>query len=281
MIASGSQETRPSLLLLTTRIHRQIIDAMDLARAAELDEGELRQQIQALAAHLCARQDVELTEPEAADLVQRIMDEIYGLGPLQPLMQDPEVTDIMVTGARNVQVERLGRLEHTDISFADDEHLTRFIQRTVARAGRRIDEVSPVVEVRLSDGSRLNAVIPPLAVHGPTLSIRRFSDRRLSLEDLVRLGSLAPEMADFLVLAVRNRSNLVISGGSGAGKTTLLNCLSRFIPAGQRVVTIEETAELCLQHPDVVALESRLPNVEGRGGVSMRDLVRHALRIGS
>jgi pilus assembly protein CpaF len=178
-----------------------------------------------------------------------------------------------------VLVERRGRLESTSLRFADDAHLMQFIHRLVGRAGRRIDESSPMVDARLPDGSRFNAVIPPLALGGPTVSIRRFGNQRLQLEDLVRLGTLAPAIGDFLVLAVQGRMNVIVSGGTGAGKTTLLNCMSRFIPDSQRVVTIEETAELSLQQRDVVSLETRLPNMEGRGAVTQRDLLRNALRM--
>lgn len=269
----------PQLALLTTRIHQQIVEAMDLAKAAQLTEEELRQQLEALAVHLCAKSEVELTGDDKDDLVQRIMDEIYGLGPLQPLMQDPEVNEILVTGANTVRAERAGRVETTPISFANDDHLLKFIHRTVAKFGRRIDESSPIAEVQLEDGSIFSAVLPPLAVNGPTLSIRRLADRRLKLEDMVRVGSLAPQMADFLVAAITHRCNIVFSGSSGSGKTTLLNNVSPFIPDGQRVVTIEDTAELRLQNPGVISLQTRLPNVEGRGGVTAADLVRHAVRM--
>lgn len=278
MIAQATPEA-PHLVLLTTRIHRQIVEAMDLAKAAQLSEDELRQQLEALAVHLCAKSDVELAGDEKDDLVQRIMDEIYGLGPLQPLMQDPEVTEILVTGANTVRAERAGRVETTSVTFANEDHLLQFIHRTVAKFGRRIDESSPIAEVQLEDGSIFSAVLPPLAINGPTLSIRRLADRRLKLEDMVRVGSLAPQMADFLVAAIANRCNIVFSGGSGAGKTTLLNNVSRFVPDGQRIVTIEETAELRLQNPDVISLQTRLPNVEGRGAVTASDLVRHAVRM--
>lgn len=278
MIAEGNT-TRPALSLLTTRIHRQIIDAMDLSRAKELSESDLRQQLEALAAHLCAKQDIELTADENSDLVSQIMDEIYGLGPLQPLIEDPEVTGILVNGFDNVLAERRGRLESTRVGFADEEHLRLFIERTVTRGGRRIDEGAPIAEVRLPDGSIFSAVLPPLAVKGPNISIRRFANRRLNLEDMVKLGSLSPEMANFLILAVRNRANIVFSGGSGAGKTALLNGLTRFIPRGQRIVTIEETPELQLRQNDVISLQTRPANVEGRGGVGAGELVRTALRM--
>jgi pilus assembly protein CpaF len=212
-------------------------------------------------------------------MVRELMDEVYGFGPLQALMNDPAVSDVLVNGADTVFVERNGLLERTDVKFADDEHLLNFIQRLVGQAGRRIDEVSPMVDAKLADGSRLHAVIPPLALRGPTLSIRRFKNRIVQFEDMVQTGTLAPEMADFLIAAVKSRLNIVLSGGTGAGKTTLLNNLSRFIPASERVVTIEETAELQLQQADVVALETRVPNVEGKGLITQRDLLRNTLRM--
>jgi pilus assembly protein CpaF len=207
------------------------------------------------------------------------MDEIYGFGPLQQLMDDPEVSDVLVNGADSVFIERNGLLQRTDVRFADDSHLLHYIQRLVGQAGRRIDEVSPMVDAKLADGSRLHAVIPPLALRGPTLSIRRFKTRIVQFEDRVKLGTLAPAMADFLIHAVRARLNILLSGGTGAGKTTMLNNLSKYIPASERVVTIEETAELQLQQSDVVGLETRLPNVEGKGLITPRDLLRNSLRM--
>lgn len=281
MTAQGSTKSRPGtgIGLLTTRIRQQIIDAMDLGKASLLGETELRKQVEALSVHLCEKQEVGLVGPEKDDLVQHIIDEIYGLGPLQPLLDDSRVSAIIVNGFNNVQVERDGSVEKTPVSFGDDTHLLRFIQRTVARSGRRIDEASPIAEVQLEDGSLFHAVVPPLAVKGPTLTIRRFGQQQLTLQDMVKLGSLAPQMADFLSLAIQNRANVIFSGGAGSGKTTLLNNLSGFIPKGQRVVTIERTAELRLQQPDVVSLQTRLPNVDGKGGVSSRDLLRSALRM--
>ena len=207
------------------------------------------------------------------------MDEIYGYGPLEVLMHDESISDVLVNGFDSVFIERDGRLLQTDVKFADDAHLLRVIQRLVGKAGRRIDEVSPMVDAKLPDGSRLNAVIPPLALRGPTLSIRRFKTRAFQFEDMVRLGSLAPEMADFLMMAVKARLNIVISGGTGGGKTTLLNNLSRFIPSSERIVTIEQTAELQLQQADVVSLEMRPPNIEGKGEISQRDLLKNSLRM--
>ena len=283
MIASTSSsrmaDPRQSFQELKTRLHRQMVDAIDLSKAGELPEETLRAQLQALATHLCSVQSLNLAPADREIMVQEIMNEIYGFGPLQALMNDPEVSDVLVNGAYNVYVERNGMLMPTDVRFASDDHLLEFIQRLVGRAGRRIDEVSPMVDCKLPDGSRLNAVIPPLALRGPTLSIRRFKTKALLFDDMVRIGSLAGEMADFLKAAVAARLNLLISGGTGAGKTTMLNNLSRYISTSERVITIEQTAELQLQQPDVVALEMRPANVEGKGEVDQRDLLRNSLRM--
>ncbi len=272
-------DPRQAFQQLKTRLHRQMVDAIDLSKAGELSEHDLRSQLRALAAHLCSQQAVKLSGEDREVMVREIMDEIYGFGPIEPLMSDLDVSDVLINGPDSVFIERNGRLERTEIRFADDEHLLHFIQRLVSRAGRRIDEVSPMVDAKLPDGSRLNAVIPPLALRGPTVSIRRFKNRAIVLEDMVKMGSLTPEMADFLIASVRGRMNVVVSGGTGAGKTTLLNNLSRFIPESERVVTIEQTAELQLQQKDVVALETRPPNVEGRGEISQRDLLKNSLRM--
>ena len=264
---------------LKTHLHRRMVDAIVLSKAGKMDESELRQQLRALAAHLCTLDEVNLNGEQREQMVREIMDEIYGFGPLEPLMNDPEISDVLVNGPDRVFVERNGRLQQTPIQFADEHHLMRLIHRLVGRAGRRIDEVSPMVDAKLPDGSRLNAVIPPLALKGPTISIRRFRSRALLFEDMVSMGSMAPEMADFLVMAIRGRLNLLVSGGTGAGKTTLLNNLSRFIPVTERVITIEQTAELQLQQPDVVSLEMRPANVEGTGEIDQRDLLKNSLRM--
>ncbi len=275
----SNAESKRAFQQLKTRLHRQMIDAMDLSKAGQLPEHELRKQLRALAAHLCDMHSAYLPESEREQMVNEIMDEMYGFGPLEPLMNDPEVSDVLVNGADTVFVERRGRLERTDVRFADDNHLLHLIQRLVGRAGRRIDEVSPMVDAKLPDGSRLHAVIPPLTNRGPTLSIRRFSSVAVEFEDMVRSRSLTREMADFLIACVKGRMNVLLSGGTGAGKTTLLNQLSRFIPLTERVITIEETQELQLRQADVVGLETRLPNVEGRGAITQRELLRNSLRM--
>jgi len=272
-------EARRAFQKLKTQLHRRMVDAIDLSKAGRLPEEELRKQLRALASHLCSMDAVKLPEADRERMVSEILDEIYGFGPLEPLMSDPEVSDVLVNGPHSVFIERNGLLEETDVQFADDAHLMEVIRRLVGRAGRRIDEVSPMVGAKLPDGSRLNAVIPPLALRGPTVSIRRFRSKELLIEDMVRLGTLAPEMAEFLRYAVQGRLNVLVSGGTGAGKTTLLNNLSKFIPRTERVVTVEQTAELRLQQSDVVALEARPANVEGKGEITQRELVKNALRM--
>jgi pilus assembly protein CpaF len=212
-------------------------------------------------------------------LIDELMAESFGLGPLEPYMQDPDVTDILVNGPGEVYVERLGRLQETNTVFADEDHLMQIIQRVVSRVGRRIDEQSPMVDARLPDGSRINAIIPPLALNGPVLSIRRFGQQPLKLTDLMGFGSICQEMVVLLRAAIEGRVNVMISGGTGSGKTTLLNNLSAFIPADERLVTVEDSAELLLQRKHVVSLETRIPNAEGQGQITPRELVRNALRM--
>ncbi|MCA9024463.1 MAG: CpaF family protein [Planctomycetaceae bacterium] len=272
-------DPRKSFQQLKTRLHHQMVDAIDMSKAGELGESEFRRQLHSLANHLVNQREVNLSAEDRQTMVSELMDEIYGFGPIEKLMNDPEVSDVLVNGADSVFVERNGVLEHTDVRFADDAHLMRFIQRLVGRAGRRIDEVSPMVDAKLPDGSRLHAVIPPLALRGPTLSIRRFRTKAVLFEDMVKMQTLTPEMADFLIHCVKGRLNVLLSGGTGAGKTTMLNNLSRFIPTSERVVTIEETAELQLQQQDVVGLETRTANVEGKGLITQRELLRNSLRM--
>lgn len=274
---NGNSE--PDLQSLKSDLHQRLVDTIDFGKVASLERDEFRRQVLGVTQHLSRQLDDRLSESDREALVVQVMDEIYGFGPLESLMNDPAVTDVLVNRHDRVLVERDGRLTETNARFEDSEHLLRFVQTMVTRAGRRIDEGTPIVDARLSDGSRLNAVIPPLSLAGPTISIRRFPRKQLQIEDLIRQGALAPAMADFLILAVRGRMNLIVSGGSGAGKTTLLNAVSRFVPDTERVVTIEETAELQIQRPDVVSLETRLPGTEGTGGITQRDLLRNALRM--
>ena len=204
---------------------------------------------------------------------------VFGLGPLETLMKDPEISDILVNSSSQIYVERYGKLEKTDVRFRDDAHLMQIIERIVTRVGRRVDESSPMVDARLADGSRVNAIIPPLALDGPVLSIRRFGAERLTINDLIQFNSIPPQMAEVAAACVKSRLNMLVSGGTGAGKTTLLNCLSNYIPDNERIVTIEDSAELKLQQEHIVRLETRPPNIEGQGSVTARDLVRNALRM--
>jgi pilus assembly protein CpaF len=263
---------------LKAEIHRQLVEGLDLSKIHKVKPERLRRDVRNLAIKLTLNSPEMMNEMERERLVDEIMDEAFGLGPLEGPMHDPTVSDILVNGPREVYLERNGLLEQSDIVFADDQHLMMIIQRVAARVGRRIDEMSPMVDARLPDGSRVNAIIPPLSLSGPVLSIRRFGVR-LMAEDLVRLGTVPREMLELISGLVAGRISIIISGGTGSGKTTMLNTLSRFIPEEERLVTIEETAELKLQQPHVVKLETRPPNVEGVGQITQRDLVRNALRM--
>lgn len=264
---------------IKTGIHRELLDSLDLSRLTGLSDEELREDIQRLAESMLRSRAKKLPPIDEERLIDELMAESFGLGPLEPYMQDPDVTDILVNGPSEVYVERLGRLQETNTIFADEDHLLQIIQRIVARVGRRIDEHSPMVDARLADGSRVNAIIPPLALGGPVLSIRRFGHRPLQMGDLLVRGSVCPEIVQLLEAAVEGRINILISGGTGSGKTTFLNNVSRFIPAGERIVTIEDSAELKLQRKHVVKLETRPSNAEGVATISQRDLVRNALRM--
>jgi len=264
---------------IKTGIHRELLDSLDLSRITGLSDDELRQDIRDLAEGMLRNRSRKLPAIDEERLIEELIAESFGLGPLEPYMQDPDVSDILVNGPHEVYVERLGRLQETNTVFADDDHLLQIIQRIVARIGRRIDEHSPMVDARLPDGSRVNAIIPPLALHGPVLSIRRFGHRPLQVADLLVRGSVCPEMLQMLEAAIEGRINIMISGGTGSGKTTLLNNLSKFIPANERLVTIEDSAELRLQRKHVVKLETRPKSAEGTAEVSQRDLVRNALRM--
>ncbi len=264
---------------LKTAIHEELIESLDLSVIGEVDEDQLGEEIRHLAEEICAGLDKRLSEAEHQRMLDELMHEIFGLGPLEKLMQDPSVSDILVNGPHEVFAERNGRLELTDIIFADQQHVMRIIQRIVSRVGRRIDEISPMVDARLPDGSRVNAVVPPLALEGPKLSIRRFGTTPLDAEALIRKQAIPAEVMEFLAAAVAARTNILISGGTGAGKTTLLDALSAFIPDDQRLVTIEDSAELILQHRHVIRMETRDANVEGSGEITQRDLVRNSLRM--
>jgi pilus assembly protein CpaF len=252
---------------------------MDLSLIGTLGDAQARDQIRDLTQRLLVEEAAPLNVEQRKRVVQRIEDEVLGLGPLEPLLQDPSISDILVNGANQVYVERGGKLQLTDVNFNDNQHLLNIIDRIVSGIGRRIDESSPMVDARLKDGSRVNVIIPPLALDGPTLSIRRFAVELLSMEDLTALGSVSAEVARVLHAVVKGRLNVLVSGGTGAGKTTLLNILSGFIPADERIITIEDSAELQLQQPHVVRLETRPSNIEGKGEVTQRELVRNSLRM--
>jgi pilus assembly protein CpaF len=264
---------------LKTQLHQQLIANMNLAVVSTVNQEDLRVEVRRVVEELCQRSSSLLNRAERERLVGEILDETFGLGPLEPLMADPSVSDILINGHQTVYVERNGRLERAEVAFNDDRHLLNIVQRIVGRVGRRVDETSPMVDARLADGSRINAIIPPLALDGALVSIRRFGARPLQAADLVRLGAMTKEMLQFLSACVQARLNILISGGTGSGKTTLLNALSASIPAEERVITIEDAAELRLQQPHVGRLETRPRNAEGIGEISTRDLVRNALRM--
>jgi pilus assembly protein CpaF len=264
---------------LKIRIHRKLIDTLDLTKLSTLEMEMVKVEIRRILEELVMAESLPLSRMDRERLVTEIQHEVFGLGPLESLLKDPEITDILVNTHSQVYVERHGRLEKTDVRFRDDAHLMQIIERIVSRVGRRVDEASPMVDARLPDGSRVNAIIPPLALDGPILSIRRFGPEPLTMKDLIQFNSIPEQIADVLKACVRSRLNILISGGTGAGKTTLLNCLSNYIPESERIVTIEDSAELKLQQEHVVRLETRPPNIEGVGQVTQRDLVRNALRM--
>jgi len=264
---------------LKLRIHRLLLDRVDLGNLARMDLNQAENELRAAITELLGELAVPLSHRDRENLREEILHEVYGLGPIEPLLRDPEISDILVNTARQVYIERHGKLEPTTVMFRNDAHLLQIIDRIVSKVGRRIDESSPMVDARLPDGSRVNAIIPPLALDGPIMSIRRFGRAPMMIDDLIRVGALTPEMGMVLQAMVRARLNILVSGGTGSGKTTLLNALSSFIPDGERIVTVEDSAELQLQQPHVVRLETRPPNIEGRGEVTARDLVRNCLRM--
>jgi len=264
---------------MKARLHRAIVTRLDLAKLSALAPDRVHAEVSRLAEGLLQAENLPLSTVERDRLVGEVHHELFGLGPLEPLLADPSISDILVNSFSSIYIERRGKLEKTTISFKDDEHLRRVIERIVSTVGRRIDEAQPMVDARLPDGSRVNAIIPPLALDGPVLSIRRFGVNPLRMPALIENGALTKEIAILLEMCVRARLNIVISGGTGAGKTTLLNAMSAFIPSTERIVTIEDSAELQMQQPHVVRLETRPPNIEGRGEVTQRDLVRNTLRM--
>jgi pilus assembly protein CpaF len=264
---------------MKARLHRAIVTRVDLTKLSALTPDRVHAEVSRLAEGLLQAENLPLSTSDRDRLVSEVHHELFGLGPLEPLLADPTISDILVNSYNSIYIERRGKLEKTAISFKDDEHLRRVIERIVSTVGRRIDEAQPMVDARLPDGSRVNAIIPPLALDGPVLSIRRFGAAPLRMPALIENGALTKEIAILFEMCVRARLNIIISGGTGAGKTTLLNALSAFIPAYERIVTIEDSAELQMQQPHVVRLETRPPNIEGRGEVTQRDLVRNTLRM--
>jgi len=264
---------------LKRRIHGKLVDKLDLTRVGELEGETLRREIRLVIEHLCDTEDTLLNRNERERLIEEVLDETFGLGPLELLLKDSSISDILINGPKKIYVERKGRLEKTSVQFRDNNHLLQIIDRIVSKVGRRVDEVCPMVDARLPDGSRVNAIIPPLALDGASVSIRRFGSNPLKLEDLLNYKAFTPEMVMLLEGAIKARLNIVIAGGTGSGKTTLLNTLSSFIPNHERVITIEDAAELQLQQDHVVRLETRPPNIEGKGAITATDLVRNALRM--
>jgi pilus assembly protein CpaF len=264
---------------LKRHIHSKLVEKLDFTRVKDLASDALRRDIRRVVEHLCDTENPLLNRMERERLIDEILDETLGFGPLESLLKDPTISDILVNGPKCVYVERRGKLEKSDVVFRDNEHLLQIIDRIVSKVGRRVDETSPMVDARLPDGSRVNAIIPPIALDGASLSIRRFGANPLKLEDLLNYKAFTPEMAMLLEACIKARMNVVISGGTGSGKTTLLNTLSSFIPNDERVITIEDAAELQLQQEHVVRLETRPPNIEGKGAVQCRDLVKNALRM--
>jgi pilus assembly protein CpaF len=264
---------------LKIRIHNKLVDKLDLSRISAIGGDELRREIRIVVEHLCDNEDTLLNRKERERLIEEVLDQTLGLGPLELLLKDPSISDILINGPKNIYVERGGRMSRSDVQFRDDGQLLQIIDRIVSQVGRRVDETCPMVDARLADGSRVNAIIPPLALDGAAVSIRRFGSNPLKLEDLLNFKSFTPEMAMLLEGAMKARLNIIISGGTGSGKTTLLNTLSSFIPNEDRIITIEDAAELQLQQDHVVRLETRPPNIEGRGEIRATDLVRNALRM--
>ena len=264
---------------LKVRLHRRLLELLDLSLLDRTPREALRLEIRGAVGQLLADEKRLLTPAQTDQLIEDILDEILGLGPLEPLLKDDTITDILINTHNTVYVEREGRLEHTDVRFQDTRHLVRIINKIVAAVGRRVDESQPMVDARLADGSRVNAIIPPLAVDGPLVSIRKFARMPIDMAKLVELGSITSEMAQVLQAVVQARRNVVISGGTGSGKTTLLNALSAYIDGKERIVTIEDSAELQLQQPHVGRLETRPANIEGKGEVTQRDLLKNALRM--
>lgn len=278
--STGSRLTRnPEYQELKFKLHRRLLDKINLEALASIEDQKVRSEVRNALMSLIDEESTLLSSLERQQICDEVLDEVFGLGPLEPLLQDPTVSDILVNTHKQVYVERKGQLELTNVTFKDDGHLLRIIDKIVSQVGRRVDESSPMCDARLSDGSRVNAIIPPLAVDGPLLSIRRFNNDKLMPEDLVAYQSITAGMLEIMKACVRSRLNIIVSGGTGSGKTTMLNALSAYISPKERVLTIEDAAELQLKQPHVVRLETRPPNLEGEGAVRQRELLINALRM--
>jgi pilus assembly protein CpaF len=261
------------------RIHGKLVDKLDLSRVGDMKGDTLRKEIRLVVEHLCDAEETLLNRQEREKIVDEVLDETFGLGPLELILKDPAVSDILINGPKSIYVEKGGQMQKTDVEFRDGKHLLQIIDRIVSKVGRRVDETCPMVDARLEDGSRVNAIIPPLALDGAAVSIRRFGSNPLKLEDLLNYKAFTPEMVMLLEGCIKARLNMIIAGGTGSGKTTLLNTLSSFIGHEDRIVTIEDAAELQLQQDHIVRLETRPPNIEGTGAVTATDLVKNALRM--
>ena len=272
VLADGFQQ-------LKLAVHNRLFETLDVSRLESLEANMASSKVTQAITDILNEEGRLLTEEDRARLVEEIRNELLGLGPLEPLLWDDAISDILVNGPNQVYVERGGKLYQTDVRFNDDQHLMLIIDRIVSQVGRRVDEASPMVDARLRDGSRINAIIPPLALDGPALSIRRFGKKRFQIDDLVEKGTLNQDAVEFLRAIVNARLNLLVAGGTGSGKTTMLNCLSAFVPSDERIVTIEDSAELMLQQPHVVRLETRPANVEGKGEITQRELLKNCLRM--
>jgi len=277
--ASERVSSSSSVTLARNKVQPELFERIDISAALALPRDELTHQISDIVLEISAEEKLQLNKAEQEDLVQVLLDEMLGLGPLEPLLADETINDIMVNGHNQVYIERRGKLELTDVKFRDDRHVMNVATRIVSQIGRRVDESSPLVDARLADGSRVNIIIPPLAIDGPSISIRKFSKKKITLDVMEQQRNMSPSMAAVLKIAARAKLNILISGGTGSGKTTLLNAMSQMIDHGDRIVTIEDAAELQLQQPHVVRLETRPSNLEGQGAITMRDLVKNALRM--
>ena len=276
---AGAFDKRDKHTDLKVELHQRLLDLINLQALEKMSREQIEAEVGDIVSEELGKQNHALNHAERKQLVGDVLDELLGLGPLEPLLKDPTITDILVNGCSKVFVERFGVLEHSPVRFKDERHLVRIIQKIVSAVGRRIDESSPLVDARLADGSRVNAVVPPLALDGASLSIRKFAKVPISMDRLTEIGSVPAQMAEVLKAVVASRRNVLISGGTGSGKTTMLNAMSAFIDGRERIVTIEDSAELQLQQEHVVRLETRPPNIEGKGEINQRDLVKNALRM--